>query len=142
MALGMSAPAHPAPHLLRCRVSPLPARANPLAPQLLQRIKPGYEAEIAFDAIPGSVFKAKVKSVLDVVAQGQLQASGTLIDPASRAEHGTATIIIEVLDDLSSYLLPPGSIGEVAVYSEHWHMFAIIRKILLRMKSWQNFVFH
>jgi multidrug resistance efflux pump len=108
----------------------------------LQRIKPGYEAEIAFDAVPGSVFKAKVKSVLDVVAQGQLQASGTLVDPASRAEPGTATVIIEVVDDLSGYLLPPGSTGEVAVYSEHWHMFAIVRKILLRMKSWQNFVFH
>jgi multidrug resistance efflux pump len=108
----------------------------------LQRIKPGYEAEIAFDAIPGSVFKAKVKSVLDVVAQGQLQATGTLIDPASRAEPGTAAVIIEVVDDLSGYLLPPGSTGEVAVYSEHWHAFAIIRKVLLRMKSWQNFVFH
>jgi hypothetical protein len=27
------------------------------------------------------------------------------------------------------------------VYSEHAHMLAIIRKILLRMKSWQNYVF-
>lgn len=34
-----------------------------------------------------------------------------------------------------------GSGGQVAVYSEYAHMFAIIRKILLRMKSWQNLVF-
>jgi multidrug resistance efflux pump len=108
----------------------------------LQRIKPGYEAEIAFDAIPGRVFKAKVQSIIDVIAQGQLQASGTLIDAASRGEPGTAAVPIEIVDDHTGYHLPPGSTGEVAVYSDHWHMLAIVRKILLRMKSWQNFVFH
>ncbi|HKZ95772.1 MAG TPA: HlyD family secretion protein [Methyloceanibacter sp.] len=108
----------------------------------LQRIKPGYEAEVLYDALPGRVFQAKVGTVLDVIANGQLQASGSLIDPGSRAEPGYATVRIEVLDDTSGFELPPGSTAEVAVYSDHWHMLAIIRKILLRMKSWQNFVFH
>lgn len=108
----------------------------------LQRIKAGYDAEIAFDAVPGRVFRAKVKSVLDVVAQGQLQASGTLIDPASRRAPGHAVVVFEIVDDLSPYQLPPGISGQVAVYSEHWHMLAIIRKILLRMQSWTHYVFH
>ena len=49
--------------------------------------------------------------------------------------------IIEIKDDLSSFHLPAGAVGQVATYTEHWHMFAIIRRILLRMKSWMNFVF-
>jgi multidrug resistance efflux pump len=44
----------------------------------LQRVRPGEEAEVAFDAIPGTVFKAKVRNVIDAIALGQLQATGTL----------------------------------------------------------------
>jgi multidrug resistance efflux pump len=108
----------------------------------LQRIKSGDEAEVLFDALPGRVFKAKVDTVLDVIADGQLQASGVLIDPGQRKGAGYATVRVTLLDDVSQYQLPPGSTAEVAVYSEHWHMLAIIRKILLRMKSWQNYIFH
>src|SRR5262245_21061060 len=39
----------------------------------LQRVRVGDEAEIAFDAIPGKIFKGKVRGIIDAVAQGQLQ---------------------------------------------------------------------
>ncbi len=45
------------------------------------------------------------------------------------------------LDDLSPYNLSAGAVGQVAAYTDHWQMFAIIRRILLRMKSWLNYVF-
>jgi hypothetical protein len=35
----------------------------------------------------------------------------------------------------------PPSPAQVALHTEHWHHFAIIRRILLRMKSWMSFVF-
>jgi len=107
----------------------------------LQRVRAGDEAEIAFDAIPGRVFKGKVKGVMDAVVQGQLQPTGTLIDPETRQDPGRALAGIEVTDDLSDYQLPAGSSAQVAVYTEHWHHFAIIRRTLLRMKSWMNYVF-
>jgi hypothetical protein len=34
-----------------------------------------------------------------------------------------------------------GSVAQVALLTEHWHHFAIIRRILLRMISWRNFVY-
>ena len=43
----------------------------------LQRILVGNEAEIAFDGIPGRVFKGEVMQLVDAVSQGQVQASGT-----------------------------------------------------------------
>jgi multidrug resistance efflux pump len=107
----------------------------------LQRVHVGDEAEVAFDAIPGRVFKAEVTAVIDAVAQGQLQPTGALLDPEERQGQGRALALIHVVDDLSGYQLPGGAAAQVAVYTEHWHEFSIIRRILLRMKSWENYIF-
>ncbi|KAA1177230.1 HlyD family secretion protein [Rhizobium tropici] len=109
----------------------------------LQRVRVGDEAEVSFKAIPGRVFKAKVGGIIDVMAQGQLQPSGALIDPQApeRLAPGLTLAKIEILDDLSAYQLPGGVVASVAVYTEHWHHVAIMRKILLRMSAWMNYVF-
>jgi multidrug resistance efflux pump len=107
----------------------------------LQRVRPGDEAEVAFDAVPGRVFAGEVTGIIEAVAQGQLLPSGELIDPEQRRGAGRVIAGIDVTDDLSGYHLPGGSAAQVAVYTEHWHHFAIIRRILLRMQSWRNFVF-
>ena len=78
--------------------------------------------------------------MIDVVSQGQLQPSGALMDPeAGRARAAPSRNRVD--DDLSGYHLPGGAVAQVAVYTEHWHEFAIIRRILLRMKSWENYMF-
>jgi multidrug resistance efflux pump len=107
----------------------------------LQRVRPGDEAEIAYDAIPGKVFKAKVRTVLDSIATGQLQATGVMQDMGDSIPGGRAVAIIDVEDDVSAYNIPGGAAAQVAVYTPYAHHVAIIRKILLRMRSWQNFVF-
>ena len=107
----------------------------------LQRVRPGDEAEVAFDAIPGKVFKAKVRNVLDAIALGQLQASGTLQDMGAPLEGGRAVAVIDVVEDTSAYNIPGGAAAQVAVYTPYAHHFALIRKILLRMRSWENYVF-
>jgi multidrug resistance efflux pump len=107
----------------------------------LQRVKSGDEAEIAFDAVPGRVFKGKVRLVLDAIAAGQLQATGALVDVGTRTAGGRALAIIDITDDISGYQIPLGAAGQVAIYTEHWHHVSMIRKILLRMRSWQNYIF-
>ena len=107
----------------------------------LQRVKAGDEAEVAFDAVPGRVFKAKVRIVLDAIAAGQMQASGTLVDLGAQPPGGRAVAQIDIVDDISGYQIPLGAAGGVAIYTEHWHHLSLLRKILLRMKSWQNYVF-
>ena len=107
----------------------------------LQRIRAGDEAEIAFDAIPGRVFTSKVNVVSDAISQGQVQASGTLVNPEDRSQMpGRAVTRLEITEDISGYQLPPGSTAQVAVYSDHLTALAIIRRILLRMKAWLNYV--
>jgi hypothetical protein len=92
-------------------------------------------------SLPGQVINGRVGQLVDVVSQGQLQPTGELLDPESRAGPGRALAEIRVTDDLSAYHLPGGAVAQVAVYSDHWHELALLRKILLRMKSWQNYIF-
>jgi hypothetical protein len=56
-------------------------------------------------------------------------------------EGGRAVAIIDLHEDMSAYNIPGGAAAQVAVYTPYAHHFAIIRRILLRMRSWQNFVF-
>ena len=107
----------------------------------LQRVKSGDEAEVAFDAVPGRVFKGSVRLVLDAIAAGQFQPTGTLVDVGARTEGGRALAIIDISDDLSTYQIPLGAAAQVAIYTEHWHHVSLLRKILLRMRSWQNYLF-
>jgi multidrug resistance efflux pump len=107
----------------------------------LQRVKAGDEAEIAFDAVPGRVFRGKVRLVLDAIAAGQMQATGALVDVGARTEGGRALAVIDIEDDVSGYQIPLGAAAQVAIYTEHWHHVSLIRKILLRMRSWQNYIF-
>jgi uncharacterized protein (DUF1330 family) len=52
-----------------------------------------------------------------------------------------ALAVIDILDDISGYQLPGGVTAEVAIYTDHWHHVAVMRRILLRMSSWMNYVF-
>jgi multidrug resistance efflux pump len=107
----------------------------------LQRVRAGDEAEIAFDALPGQIIKGKVKYVLDAIATGQLQPTGALQDMGVDIAGGRAVALIDIDEDTSGYNLPGGAAAQVAVYTPFAHHFAIIRRILLRMRSWQNYVF-
>jgi multidrug resistance efflux pump len=107
----------------------------------LQRVRAGDEAEFAFDAVPGRVFKGKVRLVLDAIAAGQIRPTGALVDFAERTEGGRALAVIDITDDVSGYQIPLGAAAQVAIYTEYWHHVSLLRKILLRMRSWQNYIF-
>ena len=91
--------------------------------------------------MPGRAFKGKVRLVLDAIAAGQLSATGALVDFDERTSGGRALAVIDVEDDMTPYQIPLAAAGEVAIYTEHWHHVSMIRKILLRMRSWQNYNF-
>ena len=106
-----------------------------------QRIEEGSEAEFILPAVPGRFFKGKVTAVGAFIAQGQLQPSGNLIDPEQIKGEGRILVVIEPEADIAKYLIVPGSTAQVAIYTEHMHHLAMLRKVLLRMKSWTNFIF-
>jgi multidrug resistance efflux pump len=106
-----------------------------------QRIEEGSEAEFILPAVPGRFFKGKVDAVGAFIAQGQLQPSGNLVDPEQIKGEGRILVRIEPEEDISKYVIVPGSTAQVAIYTHHMHHLGIMRKVLLRMKSWTNFIF-
>jgi multidrug resistance efflux pump len=108
---------------------------------VLQRLRPKDEAEIAFAAVPGRIFRGRVEQVLDTIPEGQLQPSGVLVSAEDRSKApGRALAVITLLDDLAPYRLPGGVVAQVAIYTDHVHHVAMIRRILIRMKSWLNYI--
>lgn len=110
----------------------------------LLRLTVGDAAEVTYDAIPGVIFSAKVKLILPVLGEGQVNASGELITPKNFSQPGRVPVLIEIDDPkFAQYqnILPGGAAGQTAVYSQHFHHVAIMRKVLLRMASWMNYLF-
>lgn len=107
---------------------------------VVQSIRLGHEAEIAFAAVPGRVFQGRVRTLVGAVAQGQLQPEGEIAAPESDRQPGLATVIIDITDDLSGAGIPAGSVAQVAVYNSAYPELRLMRRILLRMKSWLNYL--
>ena len=58
-----------------------------------------------------------------------------------RDTHARALAIIDLEEDISKYQIPVGAAAQVAIYTQYWHHVSLLRKILLRMRSWENDVF-
>jgi len=110
----------------------------------LLRLTPGDEAEVAFDGIPGRVFSGKVTAVLPALRGGQIQPTGDLLTPMSSPFPGRIAVLIDITDpefEAFEDIVPGGAYAQAAIYSEHFHHVAIMRKILLRMSAWMNYIF-
>lgn len=107
----------------------------------LERMKPGSEAEVILDAVPGRVFPGKVVSVLPAMSEAEFQASSSLISARQLSVHGRAIAVIKLDEDLDGLGLPLGVQGKSVIYTEHFSHVAIMRKILLRMVGWLNYVY-
>ena len=110
----------------------------------LLRLTIGDEAEVAFDGVPGRVFSGKVKSILPALSAGQIQPSGDLINPARAPYPGRIAVVIDITDPAFEEFrdrVPGGAFAQAAIYTEHFHHVAIMRKVLLRMSSWMNYLF-
>ncbi|MDR9828248.1 HlyD family secretion protein [Vibrio sp. FNV 38] len=107
----------------------------------LQRLKPGFEAEFLFRALPGRVFKGEVVQVLPAIGESQIQARGQLLGTDALRTSGRVMVTLKITDNLEEYQLPLGTAFEVAVYSDKFSHVSIMRKVLIRMKSWQNYLY-
>ncbi|ABV35586.1 secretion protein HlyD family protein [Shewanella sediminis HAW-EB3] len=108
----------------------------------LLRLKEGDEAEVILDAAPGVVFKGRVAKILPAMAEGELQSRGVLISSMVLMPRGRAIVLIELDDHDVKSAFPAGVAGQAAIYTEHFHHVSVIRKVLLRMQGWLNYLFH
>jgi multidrug resistance efflux pump len=110
------------------------------AQKAISDIKPGLDAEVTFAAYPGKSFKVKVKRVFTIVPEGEILASGQLLEATDKHEEGRIPVSFEYGEDIAALNLPAGTQASIAVYTERVHALSLVRKIILRMKSWEHFV--
>jgi multidrug resistance efflux pump len=103
-------------------------------------IHPGMDGEVTFATHPGKSFKVKVKRVFTIVPEGEILASGQLLETTAKTEEGRIPISFEYGEDIVNLNLPAGTQASIAVYTDRVHALSIVRKIILRMKSWEHFV--
>ena len=108
----------------------------------LQGLDPGDKAEIAIDSAPGHVFSAKVVRVLPALGEGTLTASGQLVRGAYDAPPGRVPVLLEITDERVKHLdLPVGASATATIFSNDSHALSLVRGILMRIKSWENWIF-
>lgn len=108
----------------------------------LQGFDAGDEAEVAIDSAPGHVFSAKVVRVLPALGEGTLTAGGQLVRGAYDAPPGRVPVVLEITDERVKHLdLPVGSSATATVFTNDNHVLSLVRGILMRIKSWENWIF-
>jgi multidrug resistance efflux pump len=110
------------------------------AQKAISDIKPGLDAEVTFEAYPGKSFKVKVKRVFTIIPEGEVLASGKLLEAKDMHADDRIPVSFEYGEDIAALNLPAGTQASVAVYTDRVHALSIVRKIILRMKSWEHFV--
>ena len=106
----------------------------------LHQVKPGNEVEITLNTYPGRIIKAHVDSVIWAQAQGQVDASGDLPRTTFVPPPGRFPVKILVEERDRSLFLAAGARGAAAIYTDHFSMIHIIRKVLLRVSGYLNYV--
>ena len=106
----------------------------------LHQVEPNNEAEITLDTYPGRVIKAHVDSILWAQAQGQMDASGNLPNTTFVPPPGKFPVKLVVAEKDKSLFLAAGARGAAAIYTDHFGPIQIIRKVLMRVSSYLDYV--
>ena len=107
----------------------------------LHNVQAGDPAEIALLTYPGRIIKAKVDSIVWAQGQGQVAMSGMVpqTGPAPLPP-GRFAVRLDIADPDKSTFLAAGAVGQGAIYTQHGHHIHIVRKVILRVGSYLNWL--
>jgi RND family efflux transporter MFP subunit len=110
-----------------------------LGQNAMRYIRAGNPAEVALILQPGKIFNASVEEV--VQASAQQTATGLIsAQPDSSLPMGTMAVRLKFDSVIQPAQLPSGANGAVAIYTDSGKPLRIIRKVVIRMFTWLNFL--
>jgi len=109
----------------------------------LRHVKKGQPVEVTFKLYPGRIYYGKVEEVASVNVEGQLAPSGNVpTAPSVSTTPAAFGVILDLdeVDDIDITRLQGGVAGSAAIYTESATFAHVIRKVMIRMESWTNYV--
>jgi multidrug resistance efflux pump len=107
----------------------------------LHQVQPGDEAEIALETYPGRIIKARVDSIVWAQGQGQLPMTGTIPQTGTAPmPPGNFAVRLDIEDRDRNLFLAAGAMGHGAIYTQYGHHIHIVRKVILRIGSYVNYL--
>ena len=107
----------------------------------LHQVAPGNEAEFTLYTNPGRIIKGKVDSVIWAQGQGQLPPSGTLpMIGVLTQPPGRFAVKFDIADRDKEMFMAAGAAGGAAIYTEHLAAIHILRKVILRVGAYINYL--
>jgi multidrug resistance efflux pump len=103
-------------------------------------VRVGDPVEIAFDRLPGQILTGRVMDLVPGTGQGQLSPSGQLMSWTDTPVPGRFGVRLALDEASSQDELPAGASGAAAIYTDRGNMISIIRRIVIRMTTWLNYV--
>ena len=89
----------------------------------VRHVRPGQEVEVALRLIPGKILKGSVLEVVRINPSAQLPPSG-MVPPAPTPADPTL----------------PYAVGTAAIYTDSVAPTHIIRRVMIRMEAWLNYI--
>jgi multidrug resistance efflux pump len=107
----------------------------------LHQVAPGNEAEFTLYTYPGRIIKGTVDSVIWAQGQGQLPPSGTLpMIGVLTQPPGRFAVKFDIADRDKELFMAAGAAGGAAIYTEHFAAIHILRKVILRVSAYINYL--
>jgi multidrug resistance efflux pump len=111
-----------------------------LEQSIVRHVRVGDSAEMFLDLFPGQHFPAKVESIGEGVAEGQLMPTGDLASSADLQKRSPFIVRLVPDDPELAQSLPTGAGGAGSVFTENFKLTRVPRKVIGRMLSWLKFV--
>ncbi len=107
----------------------------------LHQVRSGDEAEIALQTYPGRIIKAQVDSIVWAQGQGQVPMSAALPQTgAAPLPPGRFAVRLDIADRDRHLFMAAGAAGTGAIYTQHGHHIQIVRRVILRVGSYINYL--
>ena len=117
----------------------------------MRHVRIGQAAEVTFKLFPGKVFNATVADIAPITEAGHLTPNGDIpLAPTMNESPLAFSVILSFADDFVvnnrstplaiHHELPGGALGTGAIYTDSVKGTHIIRKVMLRMTAWMNYI--
>ena len=108
----------------------------------LRFVEPGQEVEMALRVFPGQIITGKVDRVVAINPAAQLIPSGIIPVAPTLADAALPYGVVIKLDenDFDLSTIPGGAAGTAAIYTDSVKATHVIRRVMIRMEAWINYL--